>query len=234
MASAESGSVAEERPRIPGALPQTERALRRRFLEEAQLVPGGSRISQCLQCGTCTGSCPVSYAMDISPRMVIALFRAGQIEEILRSRTIWICASCYMCTTRCPQSIKITDLLYALKRTAVNAGLYPDRFPVYLLSRNFVRIVNRYGRNHESLLLLLYYLQRNPLALFRLLPLGIALLRKGRASPFPSRIKGVDTIRTILRASGSLELPREKEAIPYAEGAVGYRAIDKAVPERLA
>jgi heterodisulfide reductase subunit C len=157
--------------------------------------------------------------------MVIALFRAGQIEEILRSRTIWICASCYMCTTRCPQSIKITDLLYALKRTAIDAGLYPDRFPVYVLSKNFVRIVNHYGRNQEMLLLLLYYLRRNPLGLLRLLPLGIAMLRKGRISLLPRKIKGVGAIRTILRASKDLELPREKGVVPYAEGMVGYRAV---------
>src|SRR5208283_4020717 len=163
MASARVGLEPRlEQSRIPGALPATEQALRKKFLEESQLVPGGDRISRCLQCGTCTGSCPVSYAMDISPRMVIALFRAGQIEDILRSRTLWICASCYMCTTRCPQSIKITDLLYALKRTAIDAGLYPERFPVYRLSKNFVRVVNRYGRNQEMLLLLLYYLRRNP------------------------------------------------------------------------
>jgi heterodisulfide reductase subunit C len=157
--------------------------------------------------------------------MVIALFRAGQIEEILRSRTIWICASCYMCTTRCPQSIKITDLLYALKRTAIDAGLYPERFPVYLLSKNFARIVNRYGRNQEMLLLLLYYLRRNPLGLLRLLPLGISMLRKGRISLFPKKIKGIGAIRKILQASKELELPRQKGAVPYAEGMVGYRAV---------
>jgi heterodisulfide reductase subunit C len=210
---------------VPGTLPAPERELRRRFLEEAEVVPGGERISQCLQCGTCTGSCPVSYAMDISPRMVIALFRAGQIEEVLRSRTIWICASCYMCTTRCPQSIKITDLLYALKRTAIDAGLYPEQFPVYLLSKNFVRIVNRYGRNQETLLLLFYYLRRNPLGLLRLMPLALSMLRRGRISLFPKKIKGVKAIRTILRASKELELPREKGAVPYAEGMVGYRAV---------
>jgi len=209
----------------PGTLPAPERELRRRFLEEAEVVPGGDRISQCLQCGTCTGSCPVSYAMDISPRMVIALFRAGQIEEILRSRTIWICASCYMCTTRCPQSIKITDLLYALKRTAIDAGLYPERFPVYLLSKNFARIVNRYGRNQEMLLIMLYYLRRNPLGLLRLMPLGLSMLRRGRISLFPKKIKGVGAIRKILQASKELELPREKGAVPYAEGMVGYRAV---------
>jgi heterodisulfide reductase subunit C len=157
--------------------------------------------------------------------MVIALYRAGHIEEILRSRTIWICASCYMCTTRCPQAIKITDLLYALKRTALDAKLYPDRFPVYWLSKNFVRIVNRYGRNHEILLLLLYYLRRNPFALLRLFPMGMALFRKGRVALFPSKIKGVKTIREILRSAEALELPREKQPVEYVEGMVGYRAV---------
>jgi len=210
---------------VPGTLPAPERELRQRFLEEAEVVPGGDRISQCLQCGTCTGSCPVSYAMDLSPRMLIALFRAGQIEEIFRSRTIWLCASCYMCTTRCPQSIKITDLLYALKRTAIDAGLYPERFPVFLLSKIFARIVSRYGRNQEMLLLLFYYLRRNPLGLLRLMPLGLAMLRKGRVSILPKKIKGAAAIHKIVQASKQLELPREKATVPYAEGAVGYRAV---------
>ena len=214
---------AEER--IPGALPAPERELRKTFLEQVRLVPGAERITRCLQCGTCTGSCPVSYAMDISPRMVIALFRAGEIGEILRSRTIWICASCYMCTTRCPQTIKITDLLYALKRTALEAKLYPDRFPVYLLSKNFVRLVNHYGRNQEILLLLLYYLRRNPLELLRMAPMGWSLLKKGRISLFPKKIQGVGAIRKILAASKALELPREKEKVEYDKTMVGYRAV---------
>ncbi|MEK7408762.1 MAG: 4Fe-4S dicluster domain-containing protein [Acidobacteriota bacterium] len=213
--------------RVPGALPASERELRKTFLEQAHLVPGGDRISRCLQCGTCTGSCPVSYAMDISPRKVIALFRAGEIEEILRSRTIWICASCYMCTTRCPQGIKITDILYALKRTAMEKKLYPERYPVYLLSKNFVGLVNRYGRNHEILLVLLYYLRRNPLALFRLLPLGLSLWRKGRITLFPSKIAGVQAIRSILAASAALELPREEAKPEYDETMVGYRAVGR-------
>ena len=210
---------------IPGSLPASERELRKTFLEQADLIPGGDRIARCIQCGTCTGSCPVNYVMDISPRMVIGLFRAGEIEKVLRSRTIWICASCYMCTTRCPQAIKITDILYALKRTAMERGLYPDRFPVYLLSRTFVDNVNRFGRNHEVLLLTRYYLRRNPLELLRLAPLGISMWRKGRVSLLPSKIKGIKTIRQILGAAKALELPREKEPVEYAEGMVGYRAV---------
>ena len=210
---------------IPGTLPEPELHLRRRFLGDALLVPGGDRISRCLQCGTCTGSCPVSYAMDISPRTVIALFRAAQVEEILHSRTIWICASCYMCTTRCPQAIKVTDLLYALKRTAMDAGLYPERYPVYLLAKNFVRNVNRYGRNHEVLLVVRYYLRQNPLALFRLLPLGWRMFRRGRTSLFPKKIKGVAAIRQMLAAAETLKLPAGHEALEYEKAMVGYRAV---------
>src|SRR5574341_563428 len=115
----------------PGVMPRGERELRKSFLTQLELIPGGDKIKGCIQCGTCTGSCPVSYAMDISPRGVMALFRAGDIESILRSRTIWICASCYACTTRCPAGIKITDILYALKRIAMDKGIFPSRFPVY-------------------------------------------------------------------------------------------------------
>jgi hypothetical protein len=102
---------------------------------------------------------------------------------------------------------------------------------VYRLSKNFVRVVNRYGRNQETLLLLLYYL-RNPLGLLRLLPLAIAMFRRGRISMLPKKIKGVGAIRTILRASKEFELPREKEAVPYTEGMVGYGAVGKDQPER--
>lgn len=210
---------------LAGPPSAAEQALQRRFIDQVREVPGIDRISRCLQCGTCTGSCPVSYAMDISPRMVIALFRAGEMEKIFRSRTIWICASCYMCTTRCPQAIKITDLLYALKRTAIDEGLYPDRFPAYRLSTNFVRIVNRYGRNNELLLLARYYLERNPFAMLRLLPLGMKLFRKGRVSLFPRRIRGVQAIRKIMEASESLKLSHEQEAVEYEKSMIGYRAV---------
>jgi heterodisulfide reductase subunit C2 len=213
------------REMLAGPPSPAEQALQRRFLDQARDVPGSERISRCLQCGTCTGSCPVSYAMDISPRMVIALFRAGEMEKIFRSRTIWICASCYMCTTRCPQAIKITDLLYALKRTALDEGLYPERFPAYRLSKNFVRIVNRYGRNHEMLLLARYYLARKPLELLRLLPLGLQLFRHGRVSLFPKKIRGVQAIRKIMQASESLKLSRQQAVLEYEKSMVGYRAV---------
>jgi len=113
---------------LPGLMTRTEADLRQIFLRQVETIPAGGRIKRCIQCGTCTGSCPVSYAMDISPRQLIALFRAGELETIMKSRSIWICASCYACTTRCPSGIKITDIIYALKRTVMEKG-YESKAP---------------------------------------------------------------------------------------------------------
>jgi heterodisulfide reductase subunit C len=93
----------EQKNLVPGQLGKKEQKLRSFFLQQVSNIPGGESIKKCIQCGCCTGSCPVSYMMDITPREVIALFRAGDIESILSSRTIWICASCYACTVRWPE-----------------------------------------------------------------------------------------------------------------------------------
>jgi heterodisulfide reductase subunit C len=175
-----------------------ESELRQAFLSQVDLIPGGEKIRQCIQCGTCTGSCPVSYAMEITPRKVIALFRAGEIESILRSNTIWICASCYGCTVRCPAGIKITDIMYALKRLAMSSQIYPSRLPVHALSSAFVSIVNKYGRNREVNLLIKYGFKTNPFKLLPSIPMGWRLGSKGRVPLFSTRIKGKKQLSGII------------------------------------
>ncbi len=190
----------------PGILDKKESELRAAFLYQVSNIPGGEKIKKCIQCGTCTGSCPVSYTMDIMPREIIALFRAGAMESVLNSRTIWICASCYACTVRCPVGIKVTDILYALKRMAMEKELFPKRFPIFVLSKSFVFLINRYGRSYEAGLLLLYYLRTNPLKLFSLLPLAYRLFRKGRIAPFPARIKKRKELSAILTEAEVMEM----------------------------
>ena len=121
------------------ALPKKEAELRAAFWDQMATFPDGYKIRNCIQCGSCTGSCPAAYAMDITPREIVALFRAGFLEDILRSRAIWICASCYACTVRCPAGIRVTDNLYALKRLATQKGIFPKRFPAHALSRGVRR-----------------------------------------------------------------------------------------------
>jgi len=209
----------------PGVLPARESELRKAFLEQVDIVPGGERLRRCIQCGTCTGSCPVSYAMDLSPREVIARFRAGDLEGILRSRTIWVCASCYSCTARCPQEIKVTDLLYALKRVAMEKRIRPRRFPVYALSQAFVRSVKLFGRNFEAGLIVEFFLRANPLGMLKMAPLGWKMMRRGRMGFFPERIRGRRDLAKIIKRAEEIERPQEAVPRRKATTEVGYEAI---------
>jgi heterodisulfide reductase subunit C len=206
-------------------LPGNEPELRRAFLEEADRIPGGELVHRCIQCGTCSGSCPVSYAMDYSPRQVLAMFRAGAIEPLLESRTLWLCASCYQCTTRCPSGIKITDLLYALKRVAIEKGILPERFPVYVLSGTFVSQVRRYGRNFETGLLVTFYLRTEPGRLLRSLGDGWALWRHGRMPLGPRKIRGIRGLRRIIAKAETFDRPQTPLDSRTSTDEVGYRAI---------
>jgi heterodisulfide reductase subunit C len=179
--------------------------LQEAFWEQVEHIPNGHKIKSCIQCGTCTGSCPVSYMMDITPREIVALFRAGQIEKILHSRTIWICASCYSCRVRCPQGILVTDLLYALKRLAMEKKIYPAHFPVYALSQAFVKNIYQYGRNFELGLGIRYLLKAAPTKLFSSAGFGLAMMKRGRLGIAPHTIKKIEEVRAIIDRANKIE-----------------------------
>lgn len=182
------------------ALRPKEAALRAAFWDQVATFPDGFKIRTCIQCGTCTGSCPVAPAMDLSPREIVALFRAGFLEEILRSRAIWLCASCYACTVRCPQGIRVTDTLYALKRVAEKQGVLPKSCPAHAMSKAFVGNVKRWGRNWELWLGFKYYLRTRPtkLASPSVQGFAISMLRRGRLGVVPGKVKRMHEVRAIL------------------------------------
>jgi heterodisulfide reductase subunit C len=150
------------------------------FADSIAALPGAEKIRACIQCGTCTGVCPMSPYMDYSPRRLIAMTRAGYRREVLGSFTIWLCSSCYACTVACPKGIKITDVMYALKRRAIKDGLYPRRFPIPVLAREFFGAVRKRGRSSEGRLLARLYLRTNPLRALPIAGLGLRLWRRGR------------------------------------------------------
>ncbi len=211
----------------------TEAALRQEFLASVEHVPGGRRISRCLQCGTCTGSCPVSYAMDLSPREVIARFRAGDIRSVLASHSIWLCASCYACTTRCPVGIKVTDIMYALKRLAADRRLRPWRFPPLAMAGSFVTMVRWFGRNHEPLLLARYFLLTGFRGMLAQLPMAFALLRRGRLPVLPRRIRGMADLRRIIARAERIEMAFGDELAARPTAEVGYGTLAPASPPSM-
>ena len=89
-------------------------------------VEDGERIRACLQCGTCSGACPFGYLMGFPPGRMIAYLRAERFENVLDSDSVWMCVSCYACTTVCPKEIPLTPgLMTRAKEEMLLAGNVP-------------------------------------------------------------------------------------------------------------
>jgi len=176
-----------------------EADLDKKFAEWICTVPGGDKIRQCIQCGTCTGSCPMSVCMDYGPRRIIAMARAGFKQEVLSSQTIWLCSSCYSCSVRCPVDIKITDIMYALKRRSFDedAG---SKNTSKVLAEQFTAFIHRFGRVNEGMVAALTFMRTNPLQALGMASLGMRLLQAGRMTIIPNSIKRRDELKKILDA----------------------------------
>ena len=75
----------------------------------------GQNIYECYQCGKCSAGCPMCFAMDILPNQVIRLAQRGLIEDIAKSKTIWLCASCLTCDARCPKGVDLSKIVEAMR-----------------------------------------------------------------------------------------------------------------------
>ncbi len=179
-----------------------EEELDRNFLDEIKEMSHCEEIDRCIQCGTCSSSCPMAIYMDYPPRKIISFIKNGFKEEALKSFTIWLCPSCYTCQVRCPSKIKITDVMYALKRKAIEEGVYPSKFSMPVLAREMHRLIAKNGRNSETWLVLNLYLKsKNPMGLLKMAPMGMSLMKTGRMSLKKEKIKNTRQLRRILKAA---------------------------------
>ena len=178
------------------------------FLDEVYSAPGGESIRWCIQCGMCSGSCPNVTQMDYSPRQTIALIRGGMGHDVLTSNSMWVCASCYLCTVRCPKDVKITELMHVLERLSVYHDLASKRTPTPANYRAFVDSIKSNGRVYELGMMMKFYLstlfKTNPFATIKMLPLALKLLMHGRMSIRPSKIKGREQIKAMVKRARGL------------------------------
>ncbi len=175
-----------------------------RFLERIEAV-GPFQTSACFQCRKCSNGCPVTFAMDLHPDEVIRLVILGQRETVLKCQTIWICASCETCTTRCPNDVKIAELMDGLKEMALCEGVSSPQPQITTLHETFLTNVKQWGRLHETTLLPSYLLKSGEIwkkwnsGSWRYdLKLSRQMISKGRLSFKPKSITGKKEVRNIL------------------------------------
>jgi heterodisulfide reductase subunit C len=159
------------------------------LVEEISSIPGGEKVKLCIQCGTCSASCPNANRMEYAPRQLIAMARAGMREEVLSSNSQWLCLSCYLCTVRCPRGIKPTDLMHALECVAIRHNKSSKRTNTPKMYQIFSNLARNIGNVPEMGLMMRYYLTTNPFAAFKLIPEALSLLTHGRLSPTTHKMK---------------------------------------------
>lgn len=198
----------------PGRRPVTGKRKRWRPVKdqskfEAQLDPGfaaeiaaevedGELLHQCIQCGTCSSVCPLSAYMDLTPRRLIAMSRAGARDDVLHSVSPWVCTSCYACTVECPKHIPITEIMHALRRISMREKTYPKRFITPVMTRAFTEMIRSRGRSTESWISLKLYLKTRPTELIKNVPVGSRLMRQGRLGIKRESIEAREDLRTML------------------------------------
>jgi heterodisulfide reductase subunit C2 len=171
-----------------------------------EVAPDREKLLTCIQCGTCTASCPTAYAMDYTPRQLWRMVQLGLKDEVLSSNSFWLCTACYSCTLRCLRGIACTETMSALKRMSVKAGVEKVSSSARFYEA-FRDVIRRYGRIHEVELMTTFFGRANQLKAIGFSRLGLTLWRKGKISLSGSNstIRGKDQIEAIYRKVEELE-----------------------------
>lgn len=155
----------------------------------------GSPLNACIQCGTCSGTCPVAEFMDYTPRRLIAMINADMKDEVLESNTYWFCASCFHCTVRCPSEIDIAGLMYGLKRYSIWKHQYADDLIGPVFSETFVKSIIRSGRSYEPVLAPTYIFSYGVREFLNEAVTATNLMLKGRLPVLPPKLKRLDNFK---------------------------------------
>lgn len=162
----------------------------------------GINVDLCFQCGKCASGCPISFAMDYTPTQLLHAIQLGLRDEVLNSRTIWLCSSCQTCTTRCPQDVDLAEVMDTVRIIAQRQKTVPSVPGVPAFYRNSVSNIRIFGRTYE--LGLMASLKLSTRNFSQDMRLGMKMLRKGKFSIFPS-FRGSGDAREIIRRVKAME-----------------------------
>jgi quinone-modifying oxidoreductase, subunit QmoC len=190
---------------------------RNNFLKEVQdNVEEGDWVKMCMQCGVCSGSCPLGPHWDHPPQEIFMMIRAGQREAVLESESMWMCTSCYNCIARCPRGLPITHIMHGLATYAKRLGLSPKNQQTAKFATLFWNNLTKTGRTNELKLgIALYFM--NGLAdgikmCLKMAGLGINMIKTRRMSPLElvagHGCKDAKGLQAILKKAEAIEMAK--------------------------
>ncbi len=154
------------------------------------------QTSLCYQCGNCTAGCPYTFVYDIPVSQIMRLVQAGQKKRVLSSRSIWLCATCESCTTRCPNNIDVARIMDVLRHMARREG-YASEPAVKTFWDSFLDSVRQHGRVFEMGLVMQYVAKTG--RFWTDVDLGPTMYAKGKLALKPHDIQGRDEVEKIFK-----------------------------------
>ena len=82
----------------------------------------GQNVSTCYQCGNCSAGCPAGFVYDLQANQIMRGVQLGLKDQVLNSRSIWMCLSCSTCSLRCPNNIDVAEVMETLRHMARKEG----------------------------------------------------------------------------------------------------------------
>jgi heterodisulfide reductase subunit C/quinone-modifying oxidoreductase subunit QmoC len=159
----------------------------------------GQPLNRCYQCHKCTGGCPMTGAMDLMPHQIVRYIQLGLEKELLKCITIWLCAACRTCISRCPNAIDIAVINDFLKQRSIAKAVEPGVPEVAVFHQTFLNSVMSKGRVHELGMMLVYKLKSRKI--FQdIFPLGLKMMCRNKLRLLPERVKDYKRFRALLRA----------------------------------
>ena len=168
-------------------------------LEKRLEAETGQKVRSCYQCKKCSAGCPVAFAMDLLPHEVMRMVVYGQKTRLLGSSTIWLCASCETCSTRCPNEIDIAGVMDGLRRMAVDEGVIPAEPEIAAFHTSFLAGIELAGKTNEPVLIGVYKALSH--RVWDDLGLGAVMLAKRKIKLLPRTVKDRRAVRRIFRGS---------------------------------
>ena len=165
------------------------------------LAPVQEMVRACIQCGTCTASCPNEFAMDHTPRKLWRMVLMGLKDQIFQSKTFTLCSNCYYCTLRCPRGLPLTEAMDALKQIAARESLAKYRQST-LFYKHYLRCVRRNSR--DKFMAFYFAALRNPFIPLQFAALGARLMLKRKVS-MALPLKARRPLESIFRKVEALE-----------------------------
>jgi len=182
---------------------------RENLWSRAVAMETGIQVASCYQCMRCSNSCPVSTNMDIKPHQVVRMVQLGQRERLLECSSIWICLSCEMCSTYCPNEIDVAGLMNHLKNLVVSSQKKPAEIDIATFHEVFLNVLQTSGRINDLQLMRQFRwkgLVRRDLPargeMMKDFHLAMDLLKRKRLKLFPERSGATGEVRRIFEQYG--------------------------------